>query len=174
MGRVDEQTSTMNDNFNELYRHVKDGERRTLNVLNSRFEIYLKQLKELPERNKTLQEQIEHLSNQRSSISLTEQFRELSEQINEQVRKNLKIEIRSQRAEYDRKSFGNHLKIALLDEEERKESIRRVKHELESKVHELTQWEKHYENRKEDLQVSCLFEIDRWFDAFLSDGEGSI
>ena len=156
MGIIDEE-------FNELDRHGKDTEKYVLNSLNHRFETYLNRIKDLAKLNQNLHEQIDGFYeksnanvNEQSSYRLVKKFRELCLEINEQVRENVHIEIRSQRAEYDRKSYGNHLKIVLMNEQDSKDSILKYEYEVDSKSSELTQWEKHYEHRKKDLQVFSL------------------
>lgn len=136
-----------------------DAEHRTLNSLNSRFELYLQRIKTLADLNQKLHEQIENFrknsvkSSTNSSISSLKQFRELCDKINDEVRQNAQMEIRCQRAQFDQTSVGNRLKAAMIEENDDR---RQFEYEFDSKQSELTQWKKHFETRRNDLQVERI------------------
>ena len=149
----------------ESLRREKDEERTVLSGLNARFVTYLDRIKELVKLNKSLRSQIDQVyltclgqtdekDSSSASVALKDKFRQLCQQINQQVHEQTRTEIRSQRATYDRKSYGTYIKILLVDDHDQKDRVKMFEQQLEAKVYELEQWQKQHKNREQDLQVN--------------------
>ena len=152
--------STAKD-FEQFSRQKNDEERTVLHDLNARFDTYLGRIKELATLNKDLRSQIDQTCRtylghvgEKSSSALMDKFRQLCQQINQQVRDQTLVEIRSQRAAYDRKAYGTYIKRLLMDDQDQKDRVKTFEQQLEAKVYELEQWQKQHKHREEDLQVT--------------------
>lgn len=149
--------STAKD-FEQFSRQENDDERNVLNDLNARFDTYLGRIKELATLNKDLRSQIDQTCRtfvgEKDSSALMGKFRQLCQQINQQVRDQTLVEIRCQRAAYDRKAYGTYIKRLLMDDQDQKDRVQMFEQQLEAKVYELEQWQKQHKHREQDLQVT--------------------
>jgi hypothetical protein len=152
---------------------IKEGsEKRELDALNNRFKDYLDRIKILANINTELRRQVDNVY-QKSTKHINEEeeinkenvihlyrhsseieFNSLRKQINNQVREQISTQIRSHRAEYDRKFYGNSIKLWLTYDQ--KDQIQIIKHQFEASLHELDLLKTIYEKQKQDLQVKYI------------------
>lgn len=162
--------------IDELHTAEEEGEKRELNILNSRFGNYLDKIKHLATINTNLRRQVDDAyrkymghtdeqiieCNNKTSIKkyqhpLEIQLNNLRKQINDEVRAQTLIQIRLQRADYDIKFYQKNIKLLTTHEQKQSEQIRTMKQQLEANVLELDQLKRQYERRGQDLQVNQLF-----------------
>jgi hypothetical protein len=154
--------------IDELRATEDEGEKRELNLLNSRFGNYLDKIKHLANINANLRQQVDdayrkYMGHTDIGINkLSKQYQHPSEiqlnnlrkQINDEVRSQTLIQIRLQRADYDIKFYQNNLKLLASNDQKQSEQIRIMRQKLEANLHELEQLKRQYEKREQDLQVN--------------------
>lgn len=138
-----------------------EGEKRELDLLNTRFGNYLKKIKHLVSKNSELRRQIDdvyhqyfqHTDNQLQQTTIVK-LNQLRQQLDTEVRTQASVQIRLQRANYDIQLFRNHLKSYSVYEQKQSEQIQSMKQQLQTNLNEFEQLKQQYQQREEDLQVS--------------------
>lgn len=157
--------------IDELQATQHEGEKRELSTLNHRFGNYLDKIKSLASVNAQLRRQVDRAyrkyighteeeapSDARSSNKQYQhpcelQLNALRRQINEEVRTQTLLQIRSQRAEFDIKFYQTNIKSLTAHDHKQAEQIRMMRHQLEASVQELEQLKRRYERQGQDLNV---------------------
>jgi hypothetical protein len=151
--------STTTTNVNVHNRQGRQTEKCVLNQLNDRFITYLEQIKELANYNRKLRTDIDTIRQEklRSSCSSFDHFSRLSKQINDTVQEQFTIQLCLQRADHDRHSYENLIKMSRIDERTQNDTIIMFQYQLQSKCDELEQLIKQCKNREDDLKVNDRF-----------------
>jgi len=147
----------------------REEEERGLNLLNNRFANYLNQIKILGDKNINLRHQIdeiyqkytEHIEEENQSDnkkpnSSEIELNNLRKQINEEVRAQTLIQIRLQRADYDKKYYKNKLKFFSTTHQ-----IQILQQQLDANLYELNFFKEQYQKQEQNLQV--IKEISKTF-----------
>lgn len=153
--------------IDELRTTEIEGEKRELNLLNDRFGNYLEKIKYLAQINAQLRRQVDDAyrryigqTDEKSSTTLHPtriQLNHLREQLNEEVRTQIHIQIRLQRAEYDIKFYQNNIKTFAQYDQQQSQQVQLMRQQLQFTLEELQTLKEQYQKREQDLQVEHEF-----------------